>query len=120
MSLILKRKSEDKMSLRAVASLQSMLPKSPLSCKSSKVHSGCSATQRKACAFEGRPEAAPKFFRTFCCHSSSRVILGKTGTRTVSDSLIGVVLLTESADSGCEGIGIPSLVGSVRTGDTWR
>eukprot|EP00959_Pyramimonas_sp_CCMP1952_P416346 8722764-Pyramimonas_sp.AAC.1 len=70
------------MSLRAVASLQSMLSKSPLSCKSSKVHSGCSATHRKACALDGRPEAAPKFFRTFCCHSSSCVILGRTGTRT--------------------------------------
>eukprot|EP00959_Pyramimonas_sp_CCMP1952_P385371 8076816-Pyramimonas_sp.AAC.1 len=32
------------------------------------------------------------------------MILGKTGTR----------------DSGCEGTGTPSLVGSVRTGDAWR
>eukprot|EP00959_Pyramimonas_sp_CCMP1952_P394749 8270966-Pyramimonas_sp.AAC.1 len=71
MSLILKRKSEDNMSLRAAASLQPMLSKSPLSCKSSKVHSGGSATQRKAHALEGRPEAAPKFFLTFCCRSSS-------------------------------------------------
>eukprot|EP00959_Pyramimonas_sp_CCMP1952_P359826 7534467-Pyramimonas_sp.AAC.1 len=92
------------MSLRAVASLQSMLSKSPLSCKSSKVHSGCSATHRKAYALEGRPEAAPQFFRTFCCHSSSCVIFGTTGTLTVSDSLLGVVALTGTADSGCEGI----------------
>eukprot|EP00959_Pyramimonas_sp_CCMP1952_P258085 5394196-Pyramimonas_sp.AAC.1 len=79
------------MSLRAVASLQSMLSKSQLSCKSPKVHSGCSATHRKAYALEGRPEAAPK-----------------------------VIVLTETADSGCEGIDTPSVVGSVRTGDTWR
>eukprot|EP00959_Pyramimonas_sp_CCMP1952_P199096 4164636-Pyramimonas_sp.AAC.1 len=48
------------------------------------------------------------------------MILGKIGTRTESDSLIGVVLLTETADSGCEGTGTPPLVGSARTGDTWR
>eukprot|EP00959_Pyramimonas_sp_CCMP1952_P331905 6949928-Pyramimonas_sp.AAC.1 len=34
--------------------------------------------------------------------------------------MIGVVLLTETADSGCEGIGTPSVVGSVRTGGTRR
>eukprot|EP00959_Pyramimonas_sp_CCMP1952_P080210 1676622-Pyramimonas_sp.AAC.1 len=62
----------------------------------------------------------PKFFRTFCCHSSNCVILGKTETLTVSDSFIGVVALTEAADSCCEGIGAPSLAGSMRAGDTWR
>eukprot|EP00959_Pyramimonas_sp_CCMP1952_P062200 1300184-Pyramimonas_sp.AAC.1 len=52
------------------------LEKSPLSCRSSNVLPGCSATQREVHALAGRPDAMPKFSLAMWCHSCNWVANG--------------------------------------------
>eukprot|EP00959_Pyramimonas_sp_CCMP1952_P313772 6568016-Pyramimonas_sp.AAC.1 len=60
-----------------------MPPKSPLPARSSNLVPGRSAMQRKAWDSGESPEALPQSSRTCCRHSSTCVIFGRQGKRSL-------------------------------------